>query len=451
MRRMTISRSSRTTRTAVAAVAVLLAVPLLGARLSAQDTTKAKPAPTDTTKAKAAPADTASSLLQQAATGDTHVVAKGETLWSIARLYFNDPLLWPEIYRLNTATVEDPHWIYPGQVLQINGNADTTTVVAQTDTTKVVAQTPTPVDTVHADTVKADTMHAVAVDTTPKADTTAVAAPPAADTTGPPPPEETVSNDNGETIFDHPITPKQQVENQLRAYLHQVYRPVRPGEFYSAGWLTEGEKLPWGEVVGNTARPAITRLSQVTEAGQYEEIAISPPGNASYHVGDSLLLARRDRDVSGWGDVIVPVGIARVTTVQPKQVLGTVIQQYGRIHSGNLALPLEPFRNPGETRPAPVTQGLEGAIVAQRDLEPLAGTQTIYFIDKGRSEGVVPGDIFEAYRPSTGEMGSASEQVLVQFLIVHTREHSASALVIGITQPNIRAGTKVRLVRKMPS
>ena len=442
MRRMTISRSSRT-----AVWAVLLAVPLLGARLGAQDTTKAKPAPADTAKAaKAAPADTASSLLQQQATGDTHVVAKGETLWSIARLYFNDPLLWPEIYRLNTATVEDPHWIYPGQVLQVNG--DTTTMVAQTDTTHVVAQAPTPTDTIHADTVKADTAHAV-VDTTPKLDTTAVAAAPSADTAAPPPPEP-VATDNL-TIFDRPITPKQQIENQLRAYLHQPYRPVRPGEFYSAGWLTEGEDLPWGEVLGNTARPAITRLSQITVAGQFEEVAVTPPGNASYHVGDSLLLARRDRDISGWGDVIIPVGIARVTVVQPKQVLATVLQQYGRVHSGSLALPLEPFRNPGETRPAAVTQGLQGAIVAQRDLEPLAGTQTIYFIDKGRSEGVTPGDIFEAYRPATGEMGTASEQVLVEFLIVHTREHSASALVIGITQPNIKTGTKVRLVRKMPS
>ena len=404
MRRMTISRSSRTTWTALA---VLLAIPLLGARLGAQDTTKAKPAPADTTKA--ARADTTSSLLQQPATGDTHVVAKGETLWSIARQYFNDPLLWPEIYRLNTGTVEDPHWIYPGQVLQIGG--DTTTMVAQTDTTKVVAQTPTPVDTVHADTVKADTAHAV-VDTTPKLDTTAVAAPAPADTAAPPPPPQPVGNAN-ETIFDHPGTPKQQVENQLRAYLHQAYRPVRPGEFYAAGWLTEGEKLPWGDVIGTTARPAITRLTQVTVAQQYTEIAIDPPGNASYHVGDSLLLARRDRDVSGWGDVIVPLGIARVTTVQPKQVLGTIIQQYGRIHNGNLALPLEPFRNPGETRPAPVTQGLQGAIVAQRDLEPLAGAQSIYFIDKGRADGVTPGDIFEAFRPAgSGEMGSASEQVL---------------------------------------
>ena len=429
MRRMTISRSNRV-------LAVLLAVPLLGARLGAQDTTKAKPAPVDT----------ASSLLQQQATGDTHVVAKGETLWSIARLYFNDPLLWPEIYRLNTATVEDPHWIYPGQVLQVNG--DTTTMVAQTDTTHVVAQAPTPTDTIHADTVKADTAHAV-VDTTPKLDTTAVAAAPSADTAAPPPPEP-VANDYV-TIFDRPVTAKQQIENQLRAYLHQPYRPVRPGEFYSAGWLTEGEDLPWGQVLGNTERPAITRLSQVTVAGQFGEVAIEPPGNASYHVGDSLLLARRDRDVSGWGDVVIPVGIARVTVVQPKQVLATVIQQYGRVHSGSLALPLEPFRNPGETRPAPVTQGLQGAIVAQRDLQPLAGTQTIYFIDKGRSDGVTPGDIFEAYRPATGEMGTASEQVLVEFLIVHTREHSASALVIGITQPTVKAGTKVRLVRKMPS
>jgi len=437
MRRMTISRSNRV-------LAVLLAVPLLGARLGAQDTTKAKPTPVDT--AKAHPADTASSLLQQQATGDTHVVARGETLWSIARLYFNDPLLWPEIYRLNTATVEDPHWIYPGQVLQVNG--DTTTMVAQTDTTHVVAQAPTPTDTIHADTVKADTAHAV-VDTTPKLDTTAVAAAPSADTAAPPPPEP-VTNDYV-TIFDRPVTAKQQIENQLRAYLHQPYRPVRPGEFYSAGWLTEGEDLPWGQVLGNTERPAITRLSQVTVAGQFGEVAIEPPGNASYHVGDSLLLARRDRDVSGWGDVVIPVGIARVTVVQPKQVLATVIQQYGRVHSGSLALPLEPFRNPGETRPAPVTQGLQGAIVAQRDLQPLAGTQTIYFIDKGRSDGVTPGDIFEAYRPATGEMGTASEQVLVEFLIVHTREHSASALVIGITQPTIKAGTKVRLVRKMPS
>jgi len=35
--------------------------------------------------------------------------------------------------------------------------------------------------------------------------------------------------------------------------------------------------------------------------------------------------------------------------------------------------------------------------------------------------------------------------------IVHTREHSASGLVLTINHPDVRPGMPVRLVRKMPS
>ena len=61
----------------------------------------------------------------------THTVRKGDTLWGLARAYTNDPLRWKQVYHLNTVTIEDPHWIYPGERLRLPGSpvADATATV----------------------------------------------------------------------------------------------------------------------------------------------------------------------------------------------------------------------------------------------------------------------------------------------------------------------------------
>jgi LysM repeat protein len=451
MRRTTICRSDR-----VALLFALVAGPLagLGPALAAQDTTQAhrdtSQAARDTSAAAAAAAPAPLGAPSQIPA--THVVTKGETLWSIAQLYYSDPLLWPDIYRLNTALIDDPHWIYPGEELNLQQGVVS---VAQAPpesaavTAPQVAPAGGPADTVHAQPA-ADTVTKVAV--APPPDTTTVLDTAQAVIEAPPPPP-TGPLETYQTVFDRRLTATQQVRDVLKSYVNQPYRPVRRGEFYAAGFLTENESFPWGEVVGNTEAPAIPEFVERPGAIIYQEIAIAPPRRASYHVGDSLLIVRLDRRISGWGDVVVPAGVARVTEVQREQVLARLVMQFGRIlGSGLRSVPLEPFRDPGAVRPTPVRFGLQGIVVAVRDPHTLTIEQQIIFISRGRAEGVTVGDVFEVYRPAQGVIGTASEEPALVVEIVHTREHSSSGLVLNqIQHPDIVPGLPARLIRKMPS
>ncbi|MGZ8867779.1 MAG: LysM peptidoglycan-binding domain-containing protein [Thermoanaerobaculia bacterium] len=62
----------------------------------------------------------------------THTIVAGDTLWDLAQTYYGNAYLWPQLWESNT-WITDAHWIYPGDVLLVEGEGSAASV--DTDTT----------------------------------------------------------------------------------------------------------------------------------------------------------------------------------------------------------------------------------------------------------------------------------------------------------------------------
>ena len=80
--------------------------------------------------------------------------------------------------------------------------------------------------------------------------------------------------------------------------------------------------------------------------------------------------------------------------------------------------------------------------------------QMVVFLDKGREDGVAPGDLFEIRRTAPSGCPTAASsinEVMATLQIVHVRDHTATARLLNILSPDIPPGTEARQVAKLPS
>jgi hypothetical protein len=379
----------------------------------------------------------------QGSNAQTHTVRQGDTLWQLAKQYRGDPFLWPDLYRMNTAVVEDPHWIYPGETLRLSAS-ETLAAVPAVESADTLTRAAAPAAAEAAPT------------SAPSAKPDSEPAPEAAEA-APPSRQATLTELAQAPVDDRPEPlfgpkPASTLQETILAYTRKDYRPLRRSEFYSSGFLTENEHLPWAKVIGPVT-PSQIGSPIINDAMPFAVIAIEAPRGATYQIGDSLLLAQRGPELKPFGEAVLPTGMARISDTVSGRYIATVVSVYAPIRPGQVALPAEKFASAGSARAVPVSDGVRGKFLGGPKRQELKAPQMVVFIDKGREDGVAAGDIFEvrskAERRDDGQQ--RINQLVATLQIVHVRGHTATGRYLNILLPDVVPGMEVRQVAKLPS
>jgi hypothetical protein len=380
-------------------LAALLVSALASAPLAAQDSTQSQPAP-----------------------GGTHTVKKGDTLWDIAHQYLNDPFLWPEIYRINTDVVEDPHWIYPNELLKLPASTVVATTPSGTEVTTVVDDRMSPMPT-----------------------SSLVEAPRA----------------TGSTVFS--LSASRRVATVSRfgasatAYPHPA---VRVGETFAAPWL-DRLKGPddQGTIVGSAEISGIATTTPRTRMLNEERAYITLPKDIVPARGDRYLAFVLGPVLENGSQVVEPTGVVEVERAENGDASTVrIITQYSNVEAGQGIIPIDHFTLGNEARPAPLMLGTEGKVVFISDKSVLPSVQSYVVIDVTAKDGAKVGDQYTLFVPRRqvlvkgrgDQMATVPEERVALGQVVKVTDHGTTLMLVDQQNPSVKVGTKVRLTARMP-
>ena len=360
-------------------------------------------------------ADTTNNLVMLSDTTQEvkHVVKKGDTLWDLAKFYLKDPFRWPEIFRRNTDVVENPHWIYPGEVIRIWGHEVKAEAMA------------------HADSAGEVVSHVV---------------------TRPAPPTGSTASGEPLTIFASPLSQAAAAAANASVIGRLGGGSVRRGEIEAAPYADRnGGPRNAGRLIASVDRPGIKTTIIQVRYQLNDDLYLDLPRGLVPRLGDLYMSYVLGPSLDN-GQVVIPTGILRIETLSTGQgAVARIIRQFGEIKLEQRVIPAPDLPFPTGTLSA-VAGGLRGKVVYVHDDPVLPSIGHYVLVSSSARNGVQVGDEISFIDNSTGREASDPAPPVIAGVgqVVRVTQFAATTIIIRQTQPTIREGMPVRLTGKMP-
>jgi LysM repeat protein len=338
----------------------------------------------------------------------THTVKRGDTLWDLAQAYLGDSYLWPEIYRLNTDQIEDPHWIYPGEILRLPGKAQAPEV-AQAAAAAGAAGAP------------AEQPRRVA----------------------------------GPTVFAPRVLPRTQTLET------SVVPPARVplGDVVRAPYFDRsGGPRSSGRVLFNADIPGIDKERGTSNFQLYDRLLMAaPPGSAAAE-RERFVAYTLGPSIDGVGTVVVPSGVVQVVRAprDGEAAIVEVVELFTQVNADDRLIPLDTTGAGANGTPAavpPETARTAKVVAIHREVVlPSLGNYVLF--DLAEKDGIKIGDEIQVYRRRIDPVGddgpSLPEVQIATGQVVRVTPYGATARITSQQQPAIRVGEQVRITAQMP-
>ncbi len=328
-----------------------------------------------------------------AASADSYVIQRGDTLWDLSGKWLGDPHLWPQVWDQNRYIL-DSHWIYPGDPLTVPPKPNV-----------VPPEGPAPTAAAQQ-----------SGETTPEP---AAAAPAEAHASAP----------------ESPSTPA-------------LIRLADRHDLYCSGWVESQHDVSTLTIVGTELEKKYMADGDVLYLNQGRNQGITP--------GAEFLVVRADHKVvhpatkEKLGTYMQRMGHVRVLCTQDDTATAVVMSACEDLQFGDELLPWKELPSPmldhlpavdGCMQPSGLAQGwiVDGG--ADRLLS--AGAGNVVATDLGSEAGVKPGSLLTLFRDN----GDLPRMVLGQAVVL-TVDGATSTVKILHTSRDVRRGDRAEVFQQ---